>query len=81
MRWLGSITISLDMNLGKLWEMVEDRGTCVLQSMGSQGVRHNLVTEQQQKSHRLMSGRIISTILGTGCNLQELGHHPLFGLL
>ena len=25
-RWLGSITDSRDLNLSKLWEMVEDRG-------------------------------------------------------
>ena len=27
MRWLGSITDSTDMNLSKLWEIVEDRAT------------------------------------------------------
>ena len=26
MRWLGSITDSVDMNLSKLWEIVENRG-------------------------------------------------------
>ena len=26
MEWLDSITDSMDMNLGRLWEVVEDRG-------------------------------------------------------
>ena len=26
MKWLNSVTDSLDMNLGKLWKIVEDRG-------------------------------------------------------
>ena len=39
---------SMDMSLNKLWEMVKDREACMLQSMGSQKVRHDLATEQQQ---------------------------------
>ena len=27
-RWLDSITVSVDMNLSNLWELVEDRGVC-----------------------------------------------------
>ena len=41
MRWLDGITDSMDMNLGKLWEMVKGREPGVLQSMGSQRVRHD----------------------------------------
>ena len=37
MRWLDSITNTVDINLTKLQEIVKDRGkTDVLQSMGSQ---------------------------------------------
>ena len=46
MRWLNSITDSINMNVSKLWETVKDREAGVLQSTGSQRVRHDLATEQ-----------------------------------
>ena len=43
-----SITDSVDKNLSKLWEIVEDRGArCAVSSMGSQEVGYDLATEQQ----------------------------------
>ena len=44
MRWLDGITDSMDMSLGKLWELVMDRSG-VVQSMGSQRVGHNWATQ------------------------------------
>ena len=47
MRWLDSITDSKDMNMSELQEIVEDEEAWFV---GSQTVRHNLVTEQQHTS-------------------------------
>ena len=41
MRWLDSITKAMDMNLGKLREMVRDREAGVLQSTRAQRVGHD----------------------------------------
>ena len=43
MRWLDSITDSMDMNLSKLWETVKDRGVY--------GVAELDMTEQMSNSH------------------------------
>ena len=47
MRWLDGNINSMDMNLSELWDTVEDREPGVLQSIGLQTVRHNLVTKKQ----------------------------------
>ena len=45
MRWLDSIMDSMDMNLNKPWEIVEDRGAFCA---AVHGVATDLATEQQQ---------------------------------
>ena len=58
MRWLGTITDSMDVNLSKLRGIVRMRETAELQSVGSQRVELDLAIKQNssvQFSHSVMS--------------------------
>ena len=76
MRWLDSITVSKDTNLSKLQKVVEDRGAWLLQSMGSQRIKHDLATEQQQQFQDIGKGRFQvekTWILGYNINANHRG--------
>ena len=50
MKWLDGTTDSMNINLSKLWEMVMDKEAWRAAVQGSQRVRHDSVTEQQNST-------------------------------
>ena len=63
MIWLDSITDSMDMNLSKLREIVEDRGACCAVGIRLQRVGHNLETKQQPLKYVDIFVAVITVIL------------------
>jgi len=53
MRWLDNITDSMDVNLSKLQELVKAGEPGVLQSVGLQRIRQDLMTEQHNAQSHL----------------------------
>ena len=79
-RWFDNITDSMDVNLTKLWETVEDRGAQHA-ALGSQRDRHNIAAEQrwqkaggkqlEESPSNLFNKPLNNCIFGTISNVQR----------
>ena len=65
MRWLDSITDSMDMGLGRLWELVMDRDAWCVVIHGLQRVGHDCVTELNRSRKLILwiISRLVSVVL------------------
>ena len=62
MKWLDSITDSMDMNLSKLWETVEENRAWPAVTQGITKSRTQLRTEQQQQHEDQIIIKIVMII-------------------
>ena len=60
MRWLESITDSMDMNLSRLQEIEKDRGDWWARVRGVKRIGHDLMTEPQKPHFYLDFGIVLS---------------------
>ena len=72
MRWLDSITDSVDINLDKLWEIVKDRGTWSDAVVKLPRIRHDLATEQEQQRFLTVISVFPPHVLTTSRNMGQL---------
>ena len=78
MRWLDGITDAMNMNLGKLQEMLRDREAWRVVVLGSKRVGHNWATEQQYCS-RVRCLRFVSCLSLPTCCVTLRSTVPFLG--
>ena len=78
MRWLDSITDSIDMNLRKLQEIVEDRGSG---HAAIHGVTESDTTQQLNNNKKMKTTFLIISTLCKNFDTQQAPHFLFFSLL
>ena len=80
MRWLDSITDSVDVNLSKLWETVEDRGVCCTAVRGGKesDITQGLTSNHKAKYMKRVMGLLCFSRAPLGPNLHVFTNPEAF---